>query len=142
MQISTPRSIVAAPVATWLLRTLFGYAVLVCVSFWLPAGLHRVAMGRRDWWQFPASYVALAVGVVVWISTGRHGLGVVALLGGGAWWFSLLAADFFTMWSWRWPFQSSVSEYLRALDERLNLKANMSLLVIVAVFMSFLAHVA
>lgn len=142
MRISIPRSIVAAPVATWLLRTLFGYAVLVCVSFWLPAGLHRVAMGRRDWWHFPASCIGLALGFVVWIATGRHGVGVVALLAGGAWWFSLLVADFFTMWTWHWPFQSSPSEYLGALDRRLNLKTNASILVMVAVAMLFLARVA
>ncbi|PAK14875.1 hypothetical protein DF156_22355 [Burkholderia ubonensis] len=125
-----------------MLRTAFGYAVLLGVSLWIPAGLHRVVMGRRDWWHFAVSHVVLVLGVVGWITMGRHGLGVVALLGGGAWWFSLVVTDFFQMWTWHWPFQSSVGEYLGALDQRLNLKPNLSLFVIVAVAMLFLAHVA
>ncbi|WP_176317910.1 hypothetical protein [Burkholderia vietnamiensis] len=143
MQTSSPRSITAEhPVATWLLRTTLGYAVLLGISLWLPIGLHRVALGRRDWWHFPASYIALALGVVGWIAAGRHGLGVVALLAGGAWFFYLLITDLATMWTWHWPFRSSVSEYLGAIDRRLNLKANASLFVIVAVAMLFLARVA
>jgi hypothetical protein len=143
MRISTPRSIVPVhPVVTWLLRTALGYALLIGVSVWLPLGLHRVAMGRRGWWHFPASYIALALGAVGWIVAGRHGVGIVALLAGGAWFFYLLMTHLATMWAWGWPFQSSPSEYLGALDRRLNLKANASIFILVAVAMLFLARVA
>ncbi|CAB3805367.1 hypothetical protein LMG28614_06192 [Paraburkholderia ultramafica] len=125
-----------------MLRTGLAYVVLLAVSLWLPLGLHRIIMRRRDWWHWPAACVALAAGAAGWIATGRHGVGVVALLGGGAWWFSLLVTDLCTLWSWRWPFQSSPSEYLGALDQRLNLKTNASIFVIVAVAMLFLARVA
>ncbi|HDR8990022.1 TPA: hypothetical protein QDA96_006020 [Burkholderia vietnamiensis] len=129
-------------VTRWLTLTALGYAVLVAVSLWLPLGLHRIIMRRKDWWKWPVSYAALVAGALVWIATDRHSFGVVVLLASGAAWFYMLATDLVTMWTWQWPFQSTPSEYLDALDRRLNIKANASLFVIVAVAMLFLARVA
>ncbi|KVD74762.1 hypothetical protein WL76_30225 [Burkholderia ubonensis] len=143
MRTSNPSSIVSAhPVAWWLLQTVVAYVLLLGFSLWLPIGLHRIIMQRKDWWKWPVSYAALAAGALVWIATDRHSFGVVVLLASGAAWFSMLATDLVTMWTWKWPFQSRPSEYLGALDRRLNLKANASLFVIVAVAMRVLARVA
>lgn len=141
MQTSAPRSIAPVPVATWLLRTLFAYGLLLGVSLWLPLGLHRVAMGRRDWWHFPASYVALVPGAIAWIATGRHPVAVVLLMGGGVFWYTLLVKDLFTMWSWHWPF-GTIADQFEALNRRFNLVENAGLFVIVALAMLFVARVA
>src|ERR1700682_2215686 len=102
-----------SPIVRWLLLTGLGYAVLFFVSLWIPIGLHRIVMGRvRDWWHWPVSYAALASGAAVWSSTGRHPRAVVSLLGGGAWWFSLLLKDLFTMWTWHWPFAWTIGAEL------------------------------
>jgi len=143
MRTSNRRSIApVSPVATWLLRTAFGYAVLLGVSLWLPTGLHRVVMGRRGWWHWTASYAALAVGAAVWGGTGRHVVGIVALLAGGAWWFSLLVGDVFTMWSWRWPFSNSISAQLGKLNGRFRLLESAGMLLVVALATRLLAHLS
>ncbi|UEP40689.1 hypothetical protein [Burkholderia sp. B21-005] len=141
MRISTPHSIVAAPVATWLLRSLFGYAVLVCVSLWFPAGLHRVVMGRRDWWHFPLTYVALLPGAIAWIAAGRHPLAVALLVSGGLFWYGLLVKDLFTMWSWHWPF-GSIADRFEALNKRFHLVENAGVFVIVALAMALFAQLS
>lgn len=141
MSVSTvkPR---CSSVTRWIVLTALGYALLLGVSVWLPLGLHRVALGRRDWWHWAASYLPLAAGAVAYVGTGQREVGVVALLAGGGFFFYLLFTDLATMWAWGWPFQLSPSEYVAALDRRLNIKANASLFIIVAVAMLFLARVA
>jgi len=138
------RSIKAPHSATarWLLRTGLAYAVLVAVSFWLPFGLHRVIMGRRDWWHLPIAYMGLAAGAVVWIAVGRNPVAVMTLLVGGSWYFYLLITDLATLWAWHWPFESTVGERVEALDRRLDLSANLRLLAIIALAMLWLARVA
>jgi len=143
MRISTARSIVSAhPVAWWLLRTVLAYSLLLSVSLWSPAGLHRLAMGRRDWLHWTASYAALAAGALIWISTGRHFVGVVALLAGGAWWFSLLIGDLFTMWTWRWPFSRRIATQFNELNQNFGLLENAGLFVIVALAMRLFVHLS
>jgi hypothetical protein len=130
-------------IARWLTRTALGYVTLV-VSFWLPFGLHRIIMGRhrRDWWHWPISYLSLAAGASVWIATGRDPIAIIALLGGGAWWFALLITDLLTMWTWRWPFTQTIADQFEALNKRFNLLENAGLFVIVALGMLFVARVA
>lgn len=146
MRTSNPRSIAPSvyPVATWLLRTAFGYALLFLVSLWFPvAGLHRIAMGRlQGWWRWPASSIALIAGGVAWIAAERHAVGIVALLCGGSWFFRLWISDFLTMWAWQWPFSWSLTrQHVEAIEQRLNLRTNLSLLVFLAVAMWFIARV-
>lgn len=112
------------------------------VSPWCPLGLHRIIMQRRDWWHWPLSSLTLVAGATVWIFTGRHPVAVVALLCGGAWWFSMLIRDIFTLWAWNWPFERTIPNQLQALDKRFNVFENIGLFVVVALAMLWLARVA
>lgn len=128
--------------ARWLLRTGLAYVVLLIVSLWLPLGLHRVIMGRQRAWLFPAAYALLGVGVVIWFALGRQLLGAAALLACGAPYFILLVRDLFGMSLWGWPFEWTVAEKFEALDTRFHVRLNLSLAVIIAVAMAWLARTA
>ncbi|KVS21789.1 hypothetical protein WK32_18130 [Burkholderia vietnamiensis] len=100
-------------------------------------------MGRlQGWWRWPASSIALIAGGVAWIAAERHAVGIVALLCGGSWFFRLWISDFLTMWAWQWPFSWSLTrQHVEAIEQRLNLRTNLSLLVFLAVAMWFIARV-
>ena len=137
----------SSSIARWLMLTAVGYAVLVTVSLWLPIGLHRIISGRRGWWHFSIGYGLLFAGGCVWFAGGRYPIGIwhpvsiVASLTGGAYFFGLLIADFATLWLWHWPFTWTVRERFDALQQRLNLRANATLLLIVALSMFWLSRV-
>jgi hypothetical protein len=122
----------------WLAWTATAYA-LISLS---PLGLHRLIMGRKDWWHLPLSYAGLVAGGVVWIATGRHPFAVVCLLGGGSWFFYLVVRDLATAWAWHWPFNRTVGEVFDTLDQRFNLRANLAFSTILAIAMWWLARIA
>ncbi|OJA53743.1 hypothetical protein BGV69_24675 [Burkholderia ubonensis] len=79
---------------------------------------------------------------MVWMSTGRHAAVIVTVLGGGAWWGSLLVRDLLTMWAWHWPFSKPIFTWFDALNKRFGLLEKAGLFVIVTLGMRFLAHIS